>query len=385
LNVVLDPSVKGSLPALVLDEVPWDQALEIVLKNNSLDKELDGNVLRIASKETIKRELEMQRDLAKAQAEAVDPVTSTRILSYTKASVMSVTLKRWLSAKGEIVADDRSNTIIIRDIPSVFPDIDNLIRQLDRKSQQVEIEARVVAASRSFARDIGTQFAFSTGSTGGRTGYGVTTGLTAPILTAIPATAITSALLPIATGLGAGAPNSGAAFSHTSPNFALDIMISAAEAKGVGRLLSKPKVYTQNNQKGTVMQGNKIPIQTTINNTVSVQYINAVLKLEVTPQITADGTIFMQVNVENTQIDPGIPRVQGIPALDTQSVETNVLINDGGTVAIGGITVSQQRTDVTQVPLFGSIPLIGHLFKRTAVSVTSQELWFFLTPRIIQN
>jgi type IV pilus secretin PilQ/predicted competence protein len=394
LNVVLDPAVRGSLPALVLDEVPWDQALDIVLKNNGLDKELDGNVLRIATKETLKKEVEMQRDLIKAQQEAVEPVTATRVLSYTKASALVTTLRRWLSARGEIVADERTNTLIIKDIPSVLPDIDNLIRQLDRKSQQVEIEARVVAASRSFARDIGSQFAFSAQGLNGRNVFGgnTTVGTSQGIRTNPPfpplvvgGSSSSGGQMPLNTNLAAGSPTSGVSFFHSSPNFALDYMITAAESKGVGKLLSKPKVYTQNNQKGTVKQGNRVPIQTTINNTISVQYVDAVLKLEVTPQITADGTIFMQVSIENTQIDNGIPRVQGIPALDTQSVETSVLINDGGTVVIGGIMVSSQRTDINQVPLFGSVPVIGHLFKRTSVNVTSQELYFFLTPRVIPN
>jgi type IV pilus assembly protein PilQ len=140
---------------------------------------------------------------------------------------------------------------------------------------------------------------------------------------------------------------------------------------------------TQNNEKASVKQGTKIPIQTTINNTVSVQYIDAVLKLEVTPQITAEGTVFMDVLVENTQVDNGIARIQGIPALDTQSAETKILVPDGGTVVIGGVIVSQQNVNVTQVPLVGSLPLIGNLFKRTNVTVSSQELLFFLTPRII--
>jgi type IV pilus assembly protein PilQ len=163
----------------------------------------------------------------------------------------------------------------------------------------------------------------------------------------------------------------------------VDFFISAAEAKGVGKLLSKPRVVTQNNEKATVKQGTKIPIQTTINNTISVQFIDAVLKLEVTPQITAEGTIFMDVLVENTQIDTGIPRVQGIPALDTQSAETKVLVADGGTVVIGGIIVSQQTVNIQEVPFVGSLPIIGYLFKRTSVNVQSQELLFFLTPRII--
>jgi len=388
LNVVLDPAVKGSL-TIVLDEVPWDQALDIVMQNNSLDKQLNGNVLRIATRSTLKNEAETQRDLEKAQAEAIAPVTVTRVLSYAKAASMAPTLKKFLSSRGDILFDDRSNQIIIRDIPSVIPVVDNLIRQLDRKSQQVEIEARVVSASRSFARDIGTQLAFSGMGLGGRnfvagdptvgqSSFGGTT--------PGPPVAISNSnppVMPFVTNLAAGAPTSGLMLAHRSPNFAVDFFISAAEAKGVGKLLSKPKIVTQNNEKATIKQGTKIPIQTTINNTISVQFIDAVLKLEVTPQITAEGTVFMDVLVENTQIDAGIPRVSGIPALDTESAETKVTVSDGGTVVIGGIIVSTQRNDIQQVPLVGSLPLIGNLFKRTSVTTTSQELMFFLTPRII--
>jgi type IV pilus assembly protein PilQ len=382
LNVVLDPAVKGSL-TIVLDDVPWDQALDIVLQNNSLDKQLNGNVLRIATRSTLKTEAETQRDLEKAQAEAVAPVTVTRVLSYSKAATMSTTLKKFLSARGDILYDDRSNQIIIRDIPSVIPVIDNLIRQLDRKSQQVEIEARVVSASRSFARDIGTQLAFAGQTAGGRSvaagDSAVGTSTPGIITPGFP----TFLPLPLNTNLGAVAPTSGLFLGNRSTNFAVDFFISAAEAKGVGKLLSKPKVITQNNEKATVKQGTKIPIQTTINNTISVQFIDAVLKLEVTPQITAEGTVFMDVLVENTQIDTGIPRVQGIPALDTEAAETKVTVADGGTVVIGGIIISSQRVDIQQVPLVGSLPLIGHLFKRTSVTTNSQELLFFLTPRII--
>jgi type IV pilus secretin PilQ/predicted competence protein len=398
LNVVLDPAVKGTL-TIVLDEVPWDQALDIVLQNNGLDKQLNGNVLRIATRDTLKKEAETERDLEKAQAEAVAPVTVTRVLSYGKAATLKDTLKKFLSARGDILSDDRSNQLIIRDIPSVIPTIDNLIRQLDRKSQQVEIEARVVSASRSFAQDIGTELGFAGSTTSGRSlfsgtpavgGSGVTTGTGIPpspvsIGSGSPTgNGITSGI-PLVTSLSAGVPTSGFGFSHRSPNFAVDFFITAAEAKGVGKLLSKPKVITQNNEKATIKQGTKIPIQTTINNTISVQFIDAVLKLEVTPQITAEGTIFMDVLVENTQIDSGIPRVQGIPALNTQSAETKVTVADGGTVVIGGIIITNQRVDITQVPVVGSIPLIGNLFKRTNVTVTSQELLFFLTPRIIPS
>src|SRR5882762_5234244 len=389
LNVVLDPAVKGSL-TIVLDEVPWDQALDIVLQNNSLDKQLSGNVLRIATRDTMKREAEGQRDLERAQAEAVAPVTVTRVLSYGKAEKMKDTLKKFLSQRGDILSDDRSNQLIIRDIPSVIPVIDNLIRQLDRKSQQVEIEARVVSASRSFAQDIGVQLGFAGTTTNGRSIIGgdstvgistVTTPTNSP-LPPPPLTAAGTTSLPFQVNLGASAPTSGLFLGHRSPNFAVDLFISAAEAKGVGKLLSKPRVITQNNEKATVKQGTKIPVQTTINNTISVQFIDAVLKLEVTPQITAEGTVFMDVLVENTQIDAGIPRVQGVPALNTQSAETKVLVEDGGTVVIGGIIVTSQRVDITEVPLLGSLPIIGHLFKRNNIATTSNELLFFLTPRI---
>ena len=397
LNVVVDPSVKGTL-TIVLDDVPWDQALDIVLRNNDLDKQLDGNVLRIATKATLRKEAEENRDLAKAQAEAADVVTTTRVLSYAKATAMATTLKKFLSSRGDIISDDRSNTLIIRDIPSTLPVMDNLIRQLDRKSQQVEIEARVVAANRSFSREIGTQFGFAGANPSGSNIVGGTSQVgTSPVIRNFPplpappiivgsgGSSASSGSIPLASNLGAGVATSGIQYSFSSANFALDMIITAAEDRGVGKLLSKPKVITQNNEKATVKQGTKIPVSTIINNTVSVQFVDAVLELDVTPQITADGTIYMDVTVENDQIDAAIPRVQGIPAIDTQAAETKVTVNDGATVVIGGIIVTQQRTDIQQVPFVGSVPLLGNLFKHTTVSSTSQELLFFLTPRILPS
>ncbi|MGA8222459.1 MAG: type IV pilus secretin PilQ [Candidatus Acidiferrales bacterium] len=397
LNVVVDPMVKGNL-TIVLDDVPWDQALDIVLKNNDLDKQLDGNVLRVATRDTLKKEAEETRDLAKAQAEAADVVTTTRVLSYGKATAMVIILKKFLTSRGDVLADARSNTLIIRDVPSVLPVLDNLIRQLDRKSQQVEIEARVVAATRSFSSEIGTQFGAASAFNGIGSVVSGTAGVgTSPVIRNFPplpappvvvgtgGTTTTSGSIPLNTNLGVASPTSGISYSFAAKNFALDFIITAAENRGVGKLLSKPKVITQNNEKATVKQGTKIPVQTVVNNTVSVQFVDAVLQLEVTPQITAEGTIFMDVNVTNDQIDQSIPRVQGIPAIDTQAAETKVLINDGGTVVIGGIIVSNQQTSVDQVPLFGSLPVVGNLFKHTTVSSTAQELLFFLTPRILPS
>ncbi|MGH9716078.1 MAG: type IV pilus secretin PilQ [Candidatus Acidiferrales bacterium] len=395
LNVVVDPNVKGTL-TISLSDVPWDQALAIVLKNNDLVEQLDGNVLRIATQATVRKEAEESRDLAKAQAEAVPVITTTRVLSYAKATTLATTLKKFLSPRGNIIADDRSNTLIIRDIPSTMPVIDNLIRQLDRRSQQVEIEARVVEANRSFAREIGTQFGIAAAtpsynnvvSGGGEAG-------TSPVVRNFPplpappvivgtgGPSATSGSIPLISNLPAAAPTSGIAYSFSSTNFALDMIITAAESRGVGKLLSQPKIITQNNEKAVVKQGTKIPVQTVVNNTVSVQFVDAVLELDVTPQITADGTVYMDVTVENDQIDQAIPRVQGIPAIDTQSAETKVTVDDGATVVIGGIIVTSQSTAIDQVPLVGSIPILGNLFKHTTVSSSSAELLFFLTPRIL--
>src|SRR5437588_6463304 len=209
LNVVLDPAVKGSL-TIVLDEVPWDQALDIVMQNNSLDKQLSGNVLRIATRSALKHEAETQRDLEKAQAEAIAPVTVPRVLSYAKAASMAPLLKKFLSSRGDILFDDRSNQLIIRDIPSVIPTIDNLIRNLDRKSQQVEIEARVVSASRSFARDIGTQLAFATSAGNNIFRGNSTVGASPNVRTIIPGVSTSPALIsgtpPTPSGSGAPAP-----------------------------------------------------------------------------------------------------------------------------------------------------------------------------------
>jgi len=401
LNVVLDPSVRGSV-TLVLDEVPWDQGLDIVLRNNSLAKEIDGNVLRITTQDTLQREANQRRDLIKAETDAVEPVTVTRVLSYAQASLMMNTLKRFLTARGDVLADARSNTLIIRDIPSQLPKIDNLLHQLDRKSQQVEIDARVVQTSRTFAREIGTQLAYSFGAGnnvfGGLSTVGTSTisrlftpGVssspaliagTPPIPPATGTPTPVAVQMPLATNFPATAPTSGITYLFSSRNFALDFFLSLMESRGAGKILSEPQGITQNNEKLTVKQGQQVPIQTNINNTISVQYVDALLKLEVTPQITAEGTVFLDITVDNTQIDKAVS-VLGQPGLDTQSTQTKVLINDGGTVVIGGVVVTNQNTTITQVPLLGSFPLIGNLFKHTAISVSTQELMFFVTPRIL--
>jgi type IV pilus assembly protein PilQ len=395
LNVVLDPNVHGTL-TVVLDDVPWDQALDIVLKNNDLARELEGNVLRIATVETLKKEADARRAQVESEALAVDKVSVTRFLSYAKAKDVIVTVKKFLSQRGDVVADDRTNAVIINDIPKTIPAIDRLLTQLDRKTQEVEIEARVVAATRQFARDIGTQFGFGwgngTSAIGGNAAAGssptTVSGLTPGYIT-VPGTGGGTSggtSIPLFSNLGVTSPTSGLTFINASNTVRIDAVLSMAESRGLLKVLSRPRVVTQNNIQALVKQGVRVPIvtQAQLGGPPTVTYVDAFLRLTVTPQITSENTIFLNVDVENTTPNFG-QEVQGNPELITQQATTQVLVTDGGTVVIGGVIQTQNSININQVPLLGNIPYLGNLFKHTQVQTSNQELIFFITPRIIQT
>jgi type IV pilus assembly protein PilQ len=391
LNVVLDPNVKGTL-TIVLDDVPWDQALDIVLKNNDLSRQLEGNVLRIATVETMRKEAESRRAQVEAEALAVDKVTVTRFLSYAHSKDVVPTVKNFLTQRGDVISDDRTNALIIQDIPSVMPSIDRLLTQLDRKTQEVEIEARVVAATRSFARDIGTQLGFGWGdgktAVGGAASAGTSpitaNGLTPGYITT--GSTSSGSQIPLFSNLPVTSPTSGISFINASNNVRIDAILTMAESRGLLKILSRPRVVTQNNIQALVRQGVRVPIvtQAQLGGPPTVTYVDAFLRLTVVPQITSEGTIFLNVDVENTTPDFG-RTVQGNPTLITQQATTQVLVTDGGTVVIGGVIQTQNSINVTQVPLLGNIPYLGNLFKHTQVSTSNQELIFFITPRIIQT
>ncbi len=395
LNVVLDPNVHGSL-TIVLDDVPWDQALDIVLKNNELARELEGNVLRIATVDTLKREADARRAQVEAEALAVEKVSVTRFLSYAKAKDVIVTVKKFISQRGDVVADDRTNAVIINDIPKSIPTIDRLLTQLDRKTQEVEIEARVVAATRQFARDIGTQLGFGWGdghsAIGGNAGAGssptTVNGLTPGYITTSPTGGSSSggSTIPLFSNLGVTSPSSGLTFVNASNTVRIDAVLSMAESRGLLKVLSRPRVVTQNNILALVKQGVRVPIvtQAQLGGPPTVTYVDAFLRLTVTPQITSENTIFLNVDVENTTPNFG-QEVQGNPELITQQATTQVLVTDGGTVVIGGVIQTQNSINITQVPLLGNIPYLGNLFRHTQVNTSNQELIFFITPRIIQT
>jgi type IV pilus assembly protein PilQ len=393
LNVVLDPNVHGTL-TIVLDDVPWDQALDIVLKNNDLARELEGNVLRVATVDTLKKEADGRRAQVESEALAVEKVSVTRFLSYAHAKDVMLTVKKFLSARGEVVADERTNAVIVNDIPKVIPIIDRLLTQLDRKTQEVEIEARVVAATRQFARDIGTQLGFGWGNghsaIGGASSAGnspTTVSSLTPGYITVPGTgSTTGSTIPLFSNLGSTAPTSGLTFINASNTVRIDAVLSMAESRGLLKVLSRPRVVTQNNIQAIVKQGVRVPIvtQAQLGGPPTVTYVDAFLRLTVVPQITSENTIFLNVDVENTT--PNFAQeVQGNPELITQQATTQVLVTDGGTVVIGGVIQTQNSININQVPLLGNIPILGNLFKHVQVSTSNQELIFFITPRIIQT
>jgi type IV pilus secretin PilQ/predicted competence protein len=381
LNIVLDPNVKGTV-TLVLDDVPWDQALDIVLKNNALDRELQGNVLRIAASDTLRREAVDRRAQSEAVALAVDRQTITRFISYAKAKDIVPTVKKFLTARGDVISDDRTNALIISDIPSVLPNLDRLISQLDRKSQEVEIEVRVVSATRSFSRDLGFQLGFNWAN--GVSTIGGSSPNGAAISSTSGSTSSTTSTIPLFTNLPAAGATTGLSLSNITKTYGIDAILTAAETHNLAKVLSRPRVVTQSNVKAEVKQGVKIPVYTsgTANANSSVSYVDAVLRLSVVPQITSDNTIFLTVDVENTQPSGTI---NGNYILSTQQATTQVLVTDGGTVVIGGVIQTTNTVSTTQTPILGDIPWLGNLFKERLVKTETDELIFFITPKIIQT
>jgi len=377
LNIIVDPNVAGSV-TLVLDTVPWDQALDIVLKNSRLGKTLEGNVLRIARVETLTAEQESASKLAAAREEAQPLVTVFRPINYAKASTIATMLKSWvgggaLSKRGNILVDERTNTMIISDIQTQIPVIGSIIARLDNKAKQVLIEARIVQATATFSRNLAASLSASYNNLRGNTTTQAGTGTSSTAYSSgtTAGTVTTSSI----SGFGVYA------ISNAGARYIINAAIAAEETRGQAKTISRPTIVTQNNVPGTVQQGSQIPIQTTINNTISVQYVNASLVLKVTPQVTEDGSVFL--NIEVTNAEPGVVLTTAGPSINTQQATTQVLVPDGGTVVFGGVTVTRRTKSATYVPLIGSIPVIGHLFKTSNVSDEDRELLFFVSPKVL--
>jgi type IV pilus assembly protein PilQ len=379
LNIVIDPAVRGTVD-VALRDVPWDQALDIILRANKLGYIVDGTVVRIAPLATLADEESQRRRLAEEQALAGELKVLTRMLSYAKAEDLQALLtKSVLSPRGTAQVDPRTNTLIITDLQDRLNTASDLIGTLDKPQPQVEIEARIVQANKNFARVLGVQWGFNGQA---NPTLGNTSSLAFPNSGSISG-AVGAAGSGTAVNLAAPAANSGVGIKLGSVNgaFNLDVAITAAEAQGNLKILSTPRVSTQNNGEAEITQGVQIPIQTVANNTVTVTFKDAALTLKVTPQITAAGTVIMKIALENASPDYS-RSVNNIPPINTQRANTQVLVADGQTTVIGGIMTSQVQNQTDRTPGLGQVPLIKWLFKRDSVTDDSSELLIFITPRI---
>jgi type IV pilus assembly protein PilQ len=387
LNLVIDPSIQGTVD-VALKDVPWDQALDIILRANKLGYVVDGTIVRIAPLTVLAEEETQRRKLAEEQALAGELRVLTRSLSYAKAEDLTKLLTATaLSQRGSIQTDPRTNTIIINDLAERLERANVLLTTLDRPEPQVEIEARIVQTTREFARRLGVQWGFNgraapaLGNTlplafpnqvnvGGRTGGAQG-----------PAGDQTSTGVNL--GISGAASAAGISLGSINGALNLDVALSAIERSGQGRILSTPKVSTQNNIEAEITQGIQIPIQTVANNTVTVTFRDAALTLRVQPQITSANTVIMKITMENSS--PDFSRaINGIPPIDTQRALTQVLVSSGETTVIGGIYVSREQTSQDRTPGLNRVPLLGWLFKRNEFTDESRELLIFITPKILR-
>jgi type IV pilus assembly protein PilQ len=382
LNIVIDPAVTGTVD-VALRDVPWDQALDIILAANKLGYIIDGTIVRIAPLSVLADEQSQRRKVAEEQALAGQLEVLTKTLSYAKADELQALLtKSALSQRGTVQVDPRTNTLIITDLRDRLTLANELIVTLDKAQPQVEIEARIVQTNKDYARALGVQWGFN-GNV--NAALGNTTPLAFPNNGSLRGAA-GAAGSSTAVNLGVPAASSavGLALGSVNGAFGLDVALTALERSGNGRLLSTPRVTTQNNVAAEMTQGVQIPIQTVANNTVTVSFKDAALTLKVTPQITAANTVIMQIAVENAS--PDFSRaVNNIPPINTQRANTQVLVSDGQTTVIGGIYVSQEQTANDRTPGLSRIPLLGWLFKRDTLNDQSTELLIFITPRIIKS
>jgi type IV pilus assembly protein PilQ len=386
LNVVIDPSVQGTVD-VALKDVPWDQALDIILRANQLGYLVDGTIVRIAPLKTLADEEGQRRKLADEQALSGVVKVLTKTPSYAKAAELSALLtKSVLSQRGAVQVDARTNTLIITDLADRLDNAAALIQALDRAQPQVEIEARIVKTTKTYARALGIQWGFS-----GRVDpeVGNATNLAFPNNGTLqgrssgqgarPGTAVN---LPASAGKTPIATAVGLALGSVNGSFNLDAALTAGETTGNVRLLSTPRVSTQNNVEAEIAQGVQIPYQTVSNNTVTTAFKDAALTLKVVPQITEAGTVIMKIAVDNGSVGEIF---NGVPSINTQRATTTVLVNDGQTTVIGGIYASENHNNNDRVPGLGSVPLIKWLFRRDSVSDENSELLIFITPRITKG
>ena len=416
LNFVIDPDVSGRI-TIVLKDVPWDQALDIILKNNGLGKVYELNVVRIATNQKLAQEAAAERRLKEEIELAEDSITVTWSASYAKAGNLEAIVRKNLSTKGDVIIDERTNTLIITDIPRRVGTITDLIQSLDIPTPQVMIEARIVETTARVLQDLGVKWGFrsvadalhgnttnfffpnnlqmqgmapSTQRMGGAMGGGFGAGMMGG---AMPGAAGGAGMLGPESGIGGTpyavnlptieAPNTAVGFTFGSLGgiFSIDAQLELLERQEQARVLSRPKVATMNNIPASIKSGFRIPVTTQMAlGMVSTMYQDAALKMTVTPQITADNTIILELEVSNDY-----PLTGGAnPQISTKSATSVVLVPDGGTVVIGGIMQVAESYEQSRTPLLHRIPILGWLFKSRYKSKSNRELLIFVTPKILK-
>ncbi len=429
LNVVVSDTVQGNL-TLRLKDVPWDQALHIILQAKGLGERKDGNVLWIAPRQEIIAREKSELEAAKS-VQALEPLkTETFQLNYQKAAAVVALLtgatsgvqqgapgtapvpypvlsnastmtntSRILSPRGTVIADPRTNQIFVTDVPSKLEEISNFIHKIDKPVRQVLIEARVVEATDQFGRALGAKLGYwnnnlpgnglsNPGAAVGGNYLGVAQGTGQSLATGAAYTDTQFVNMPastIANTVLAGVNPGTLAISlfNAGANRFINLELSALEADGKGKVISAPRVITADMQQAHIEQGTEIPYQqATSSGATAVSFAKAVLSLDVTPQITPDGNIIMNVSVHKDSVGQN---TNSGPAINTNTVSTQVQVENGGTVVLGGIYTSQEQQQTDKVPLLGDIPVLGYLFKTTSRSMQKDELMVFLTPRIVTN
>jgi type IV pilus assembly protein PilQ len=409
LNIITSDDVKGKV-SLRLVNVPWDQALDIVLRSKSLGATQEGNVLRIAPLSSLRKEeqdrFDAQKQVEQSRQEALnraaevkatqEAVFDTIPVSYSKASELLVKIKPLTSKFGKLDSDDRTNVLIIRDLPQNIAEVKVLVATLDTATPQVLIEARIVEVDTTFTRELGVQWGGSVRGSSGSSLFGVT-GVTDSSGASIPGGAVTAAgtnpfsvaapvpsfavNLPAAVGLGSGG---GIAFGILKDNLRLDLSLSALEASGKGKIISSPKIVTTDNKEAIIEQGTQIPYSTVSASGTNVQFIDATLSLKVTPHITPDGRVSMKVDVKNDSqgdVAPG----STTPSINKKKATTDVLISDGETTVIGGILQITRNESRAGLPWLSKVPVLGYLFRKDTNSTQNRELLIFITPKILKQ
>ena len=406
-NIVVSDSVTGNV-TLRLQNVPWDQALDIVLKTKGLDKRKDGNVIIVAPQAELatreKAELAARKDV-----QELAPLRTEYLqVNYAKAQDMAALIKSQnnslLSSRGHVAVDERTNTLLLLDTADKLGDIRRLVATLDIPVRQVLIESRIVIVNNDFQRQIGAIFGVTNYQKSGANGLVATTG-TAPGADTMVSSAITNlqstgVVTPVSIPTGSAAinrynvnlpvtsPAGTFALSVLGNNFLVDLELSAAQAETQANIISSPRVITANQKEATIEQGIEIPYQQSASSgATTIQFKKAVLSLKVTPQITPDNRIILDLDVRDDSVGTIVVASGGVnvPSINTREIQTQVLVNDGQTVVLGGILQTTQREDDTKVPFLGDIPILGHLFKSTDHTDDKDELMIFITPKIVRE